>query len=96
MTKTRFSTWLRNIWIIIVILSIVAGVAATFAITQVKASNNTSGIINLKKEGCSPAQQLKTQVALIQKDIGAILKTQENIQLEQTTGFDEILRRLPQ
>ena len=79
MAKTRFSTWLRNIWIIIIILGIVAGVAATFAITQVKAGNNTDAIIGLKKEGCNPAQELKTQVAVIQKDIEYIKKGVDSI-----------------
>jgi len=79
MGKTRFNIWLRNIWIIIVIVGVIAGVATTFAITQIKADNNADDIADLEKRGCSPAQELKTQVAVIQTDIKYIMKGVDSI-----------------
>ncbi len=83
-------------------LVIVAGVIVSFVWAQadiqavdVKADNIIDAADDLELEGCKPAQKNKFDVALMQKDISTIQKTQTDMRREQKQGFKEILNRLP-
>ncbi len=52
-------------------------------------------MVLLKEGGCAPSNKNKFNIALMQKDISTIQKTQTEMRTDQKAGFKEILDRLP-
>lgn len=86
---------LKLIGLIITLAVLFAGVVATLAVYGENLDDNTDAITELEQDGCAPAEKNRFDIALIQKDIATIQKTQTEMRLEQKKGFKEILDRLP-
>ena len=87
---------LRLIGLIVTLVVLLAGVVATWAIYGEDIEDNTADIVKLEKDGYAVADTNKFDIALIQKDIETIQRTQKDMRREQRKGFEEILKRLPQ
>lgn len=80
---------------VIIIAGIFAGLVTTWAGYGTGISINTGDITSLEIEGCKPSGKNEFDIALIQKDIDTIQKSQADMRAEQKVGFKEILDRLP-
>ena len=98
MAKNNFVMLKIGIPVIVIIVgvagSFVWGQADTRAV-DIKADGIKEHLDTMKVEGCKPAVKNKLDIALVQKDIATIQKTQTEMRTEQQTAFKEILKRLP-
>jgi len=86
---------IRLIGLIVLLLGIFATIVTAWAVYGKDVKENTKDIVELKEDGCKPANQAKFDVALVQKDITTIKEDIEDIQHKQEVGFKEVLKRLP-
>ncbi len=77
-----------------VVGSFVWGQADTRAV-DIKADGIKEHLDIVREEGCKPTISLRLDMALVQKDIATIQKSQTEMRTEQQTAFREILLRLP-
>lgn len=102
MPKDNCLTKFRLIHLILILLGLFGSGVATWVWQQAEAkaiAKEVEAIVEeaetLTAEGCKPANRNMFDIALIQKDIVIIQKTQKTMSLEQKEGFKEILKRLP-
>ncbi|GAG78508.1 unnamed protein product [marine sediment metagenome] len=88
MTKTNNKT--KLILFVIVIASLFASIVGTWTVYGKDIEGNTDAVVELKEEGCKPAQEHKTSIALVEKDISTIQKDVSAIQAD----TKEILKQL--
>jgi len=71
----------------LVSVGLLAGIVGTWTVYGKDIAQNTKDVSELTTEGCAPAKQHTTDIALIQQDIEYIKKAQDK-------GFDAILTEL--
>ena len=82
--------------LLIVLLSLAAGLGGTWALFGEGIDSNTESIKVLKTEGSKLAVQNKYDIVMIKKDLTSIQESQKEMKAEQKKGFDAILDRLPE
>ena len=73
-----------------------AGIVTTWTLYGKGIEDNEKAVVKLELDGCDPAILNKFDIALVQKDIETIQKSQVEMRTEQKVGFTEILKRLPE
>lgn len=76
----------------VTVLVIVAGIAGSYYSLETNHEALVNDHVELKEDGCDPAREHTTQIAVIDEKLGNIIKTQE----KQDGKLDQILRRLPE
>ncbi len=71
-----------------------ASIVGTWTVYGEDIKDNTEDITKLEDDGCNPANKAAFNIALIEKDIETIQKSQNQMRTEQKAGFREILSRL--
>ena len=80
---------------------ILAGIVSTFTIHGENIDHNAEAINEVKVEGCTPANEQRITIAVMQQDISTVKDAQEDIKTEQRqmrkeqrAGFDKIMDKL--
>ena len=84
MAKNGAVKWIS---ITIVIVGLLVGIVGTWTVYGEDIAQTTEDVSKLTTEGCEPARQHTTDIALIQQDIEYIKKAQDK-------GFEAILKKL--
>ncbi len=77
------------ITVIVIIASVIKGYASLEAEVEHQGKGHVAAIDTIKKEGCLPARQSKTDIQLIQKDVETMKEDVDDIK----KGVDELLKR---
>ena len=93
MAKTNNT--LRWVSIVIVLVGAVVSIVTAFTVYGEDIAHTQEEVLELKLEGCAPAQGHTTQIAVIQNTQKAMQSELVEIKEQQTDAFAEILRRLP-
>ncbi len=78
------------------LMGAIGTVVSTWALYGAGIEDNAKETVELKEDGCRPAQIHTTQIAVIQTTQQIIQADISDIKEAQTKGFAEILRRLPE
>lgn len=94
--KTKYISIVITLFLILVTgIGSFVWVQADVKAVNVKVDEKAEHIKTLKKDGCDPARANSTAVQLSNKDIQTLQETVNEIKVQQTAGFKEILKRLP-
>ena len=83
-------------WVTITITLVVLGatIVATWATGTLEQKVTREKVVELKKEGCKPAQGHRTSIALIEQRLDTIDVTQSEMRLENKECFKAVMKKL--
>lgn len=84
------------IGIVIGLLGMFGTLAGTWALYGAGIEDNAGEVIELKEDGCKPAQAHTTQIAVMQTTQQTMQQDITEIKVGIAVGFKEILNRLPE
>ncbi len=87
---------LRVMGLVILLATLFAGLVGTWVLYGENIEDNMKDIDKLEIDGCKPSAKNTFGLALFQKDMETMQKTQADMHIEQRDGFTAILERLPE
>lgn len=81
---------LRIVYTIVGLLAIGAGLVVTFTLQGASIASTSTRIVELKKEGCGPAEEVKDRVLVLETNYGHTQKSLKNLE----TGQKAILKAI--